>query len=56
MTGGLTSPVPTLRACHRLLMAAILAHPCPAPGPLLEAAVVVADALEALEDIEGGAA
>lgn len=38
-----------LREAHGVLMAAVLASPSP-PGPLLHAAVEVADALEAAED------
>lgn len=49
----MSTPTPrailALREAHSLLMAAITAHRVP-PGPLLVAAVEVADALEAAED------
>lgn len=45
------TPVAALAAAHAVLMAAILALPCP-PGPLLRAAVEVAGALEEIEDAE----
>lgn len=48
------SPAGALAAAHAVLMAAIQGHQGTPPGPLLNVAVEVADALEAVADAEGG--